>query len=174
MAEPLPPATLAWLQQSAAVDGAAYSQVLLHLLERVEALEQRPTCKQSLQVPPTPEAVPVAEPVGGAPPAPEPGEVGELVEALTLISDGMSDIGHESDSWFVARAATLLKQQQHLLGLACQELDNFMEQQLSAPAPAVVPVAVAERLPGEGDCDTEGRCWLLTTEDGYAQWRVNA
>lgn len=31
--------TLAWLRQSAAVDGAAYSQVLLHLLERVEVLE---------------------------------------------------------------------------------------------------------------------------------------
>jgi hypothetical protein len=46
MPEPLPPTTLTWLRQSAAVDGAAYSQVLLHLLERVEALEQRPTCKQ--------------------------------------------------------------------------------------------------------------------------------
>jgi|GEM_PF-1873890 len=33
--------TLAWLHHSAAVDGAAYSQVLLHLLERVEALEQK-------------------------------------------------------------------------------------------------------------------------------------
>ena len=33
------PQTLAWLRQSAAVDGAAYSQVLLHLLERLEALE---------------------------------------------------------------------------------------------------------------------------------------
>ena len=53
-----PPETLAWLRQSAAVDGAAYSQVLLHLLERVEALEQRPTCKQSLQVPPHPRGRP--------------------------------------------------------------------------------------------------------------------
>jgi len=35
------PETLAWLRQSAAVDGAAYSQVLLHLLERVEALEAK-------------------------------------------------------------------------------------------------------------------------------------
>ena len=31
-------------------------------------------------------------------------------------------------------AATLLQQQQHLLGLACQELDNFMEQQQTAHA----------------------------------------
>jgi hypothetical protein len=41
MADSLPPTTLAWLRQSAAVDGAAYSQVLLHLLERVEALEKK-------------------------------------------------------------------------------------------------------------------------------------
>jgi hypothetical protein len=54
------PETLAWLRQSAAVNGAAYSQVLLNLLDRVEALEQRPTCKEFLQVPPTPEPAPVA------------------------------------------------------------------------------------------------------------------
>ena len=53
------PQTLAWLRQTAKFDGAAYSQVLLHLLERVEALEQQPTCKQALQVPPTPEAAPL-------------------------------------------------------------------------------------------------------------------
>jgi len=37
----IPPETLAWLRQSAALDGAVVSQVLLNLLERVEALEQR-------------------------------------------------------------------------------------------------------------------------------------
>jgi len=36
------PEILDWLHRSAERDGAAYSQVLLHLLERVEALEQRP------------------------------------------------------------------------------------------------------------------------------------
>jgi len=41
MPKPLPPQTLAWLRQSAAVDGAVTAQVLLHLLERVEALEQK-------------------------------------------------------------------------------------------------------------------------------------
>ena len=83
-----PPETLAWLRQSAAVDGATYSQVLLHLLERIEklevcdredancwasvrqsmhrlrerieALEQQSTCRQPLRVPPTPEVAPVA------------------------------------------------------------------------------------------------------------------
>jgi hypothetical protein len=34
-------------------------------------------------------------------------------------------------------------------------------EQLSAPAPVVpVPVLVGERLPGEGDCDAEGTCWV--------------
>jgi len=89
------PQTLAWLRQSAKFDGATTAQVLLHLLERVEvldqkyetqrlatlewgkdvdklmrwiddhlkrimALEQRPTCAESAQVDPTPEAAPVA------------------------------------------------------------------------------------------------------------------
>ena len=42
----IPVETLAWLRHSAALDGAVVSQTLLNLLERVEALEQRPTCKQ--------------------------------------------------------------------------------------------------------------------------------
>ena len=45
------------------------------------------------------------------PPAPEPGEVGELVIRLRLISDGMNALNHEADSWVVTRAATLLQQQ---------------------------------------------------------------
>ena len=32
--------------------------------------------------------------------------------------------------------------------------------------PAITPIPVSERLPGEGDCDAEGRCWLWVTE-GY-------
>lgn len=63
------------------------------------------------------------------------GEVAELVEGLRLISDGMSAIGHESDSWFVARAADLLSR------LAPQ------------------PVPVSERSPEVTDCDALGRCW---------------
>jgi hypothetical protein len=55
-----PPETLAWLRQTAAVDGAAYSQVLLHLLERVEALEQRPIPGFVDLAAPAPEAAPVA------------------------------------------------------------------------------------------------------------------
>ena len=39
MADSPTPETLAWLRQCAALDGAVYPQVLLHLLDRVEALE---------------------------------------------------------------------------------------------------------------------------------------
>ena len=81
-------------------------------------------------------------------PAPQPpadGEVAELVEELRLISDGMSAIGHDSDSWFVARAAKLLQRQ------------------------TLVPVPVSERLPGLEDCDAEGRCWFIRFPFDYSR-----
>ena len=40
--------------------------------------------------------------------------------------------------------------------------------------PTLQPVAVSERLPGPEDCDEQGRCWLLTVEDEYPQWRLHA
>jgi len=70
----------------------------------------------------------------------------------------------------LAAAATLLQQQQHLLGLAGKELDAFIEQQ-AAHAPVAVPVAVSKRLPGEWDCDAEGSCWLLHVDKlGLLEW----
>jgi hypothetical protein len=77
------------------------------------------------------------------PPAPEPGEVAELVAWLrnrdrwTQLTDAQVD-----------RAATLLAQQ-------------------AAPAPAVVPLRLCERLPDPrpesegGDCDEEGKFWVI-------------
>ena len=85
------------------------------------------------------------------PPAPEPGEVGELVEFLQL--HGTAQEAADTH-WArpMLRAATLL-------------------QQLSAPAPAVVPVAVADRLPGEGDCDPSNQCWWFTpSEEKWIFW----
>jgi len=38
----------------------------------------------------------------------------------------------------------------------------------------IEPVPVGERLPEPGDCDAEGRCWLLTVEDDYPQWRLHS
>ena len=60
MSNPLTPQTLAWLRQSAALDHSAYSQALLHLLERVESLEQRPIPGTVKLATPTPDAAPVA------------------------------------------------------------------------------------------------------------------
>lgn len=60
MTEPLSPQALAWLRQSVLVDGSTYSRVLLHLLERVEALEARPIPGSVELAAPTPEAAPVA------------------------------------------------------------------------------------------------------------------
>ena len=56
------------------------------------------------------------------PAVPEVGELGELVDTLGWIAAQLGDIGWSDDSASVARSATLL-------------------QQLSTPAPAVVPVA---------------------------------
>jgi hypothetical protein len=55
-----PPETLAWLRQCAKVEGVVAAQVMLHLLDRVEALEQRPTPGTVELAAPTPEAAPVA------------------------------------------------------------------------------------------------------------------
>ena len=54
------PQTKNWLRQSAALDGAVVSQTLLNLLERVEALEQRPIPGTVELAAPAPEAATVA------------------------------------------------------------------------------------------------------------------
>jgi hypothetical protein len=38
--------------------------------------------------------------------------------------------------------------------------------------PTIEPVPVSERLPGPGDCDSEGRCWWLDrpSKNGPAAW----
>jgi hypothetical protein len=152
-------------------------------------------------------------------PAPEPGEVGEVVAALKVIEKMQQEwvlIGNDDDGTAspslsmpislrrftvlrdaLTRAATLLSQQaapapavvppsgysyrypdgirfndgKDVNGCRPSEVIPYWFSQPPAPAPVVVPVAVAERLPGEGDCDTEGRCWLLHVDKlGLLEW----
>jgi hypothetical protein len=90
------------------------------------------------------------------PPVPEPVEVGELVQRLGWIAAQLGDIGWGDDSASVASAATLLSQ-------------------LSAPAPAVVPVAVSERLPNlssqGSDFNDAGLLWWFKPRLG---WRIGS
>jgi len=60
--------------------------------------------------------------------------------------------------------------------LGIDEIIWFAQQQALArwSRPTIAPAPVAERLPGPGDCDAEGRCWLLTAEDEYPQWRLHS
>ena len=51
------PETLAWLRQTAKFEGGVTAQAILHLLERLETLEQWLTRGDFVQVSPTPEAV---------------------------------------------------------------------------------------------------------------------
>jgi hypothetical protein len=54
-----------------------------------------------------------------------------------------------------------------------RQVDALMEARAAqppAPAPVAVPVAVSERLPGEGDCDAEGMCWLFSKVE--IEWRL--
>lgn len=88
-------------------------------------------------------AAPTEGDVGEQPGSPE-GEVAELVEFLRIYGDHvLDDYGDVGEHDQLTRAADLLEQ-------------------LAAVAPAVVPVAVSERLPGTEDCDAEGRCWQWT------------
>ena len=86
------------------------------------------------------------------------GEVAELVEELNQIAGSLNDDGffHSCDQLW--RAATLLEQ-------------------LSAAAPAVVPIPVSERLPGPDDCapwpdepNATPWCWAGKDIDGGWEW----
>jgi hypothetical protein len=95
-----------------------------------------------------------------APPAPEVGE-GEVAELVEWMRGQVTIAPAAQTQWAkrFLRAATLLSQQ-------------------AAPTP--VPVAVSERLPGEGDCDADGFCWNgygysyddKNEIDSYAMWML--
>ena len=102
-----------------------------------------------------------------APPAPEPGEVGELLAANGVFkgSHGIEGLLNADAFWEQQPYGTRLYYgdgiADYLHRGVLRSAATLLQQQ-AAPAPVVAPVAVAERLPGEGDCDAEGRCWWFT------------
>ena len=93
------PEDLAWLRQHAAVGGNTYAQVLLHLLERVEALEARPIPGRVELAAPTRPLQPLSAAAalraicdlgrqhGAAQPAPPTAPAGRLVERVAAAMD---------------------------------------------------------------------------------------
>jgi hypothetical protein len=160
-ATPPPPPALAgegrW-SEGVCGDGAAilFDGVMIPIEEVVQALNRAPA----------------------APPVPEVGEVGELVAYLQEHGTRLIQSGYANASIVtrdlgirVFRAATLLQQQQHLLGLACAELDRMGAFSSAPPAPAVVPVAARR---GWDDGFMAGVCVALATVKAHgdnAVWR---
>ena len=89
-----------------------------------------------------------------APPAPEVGDVGEVVADLQCAAASYFNRGFSTDARRCRRAAALLQQQQHSLKLALLAQLNLLMEQPPAPAPAVVPVAI----PGEQWDEDDGPC----------------
>jgi len=124
-----------------------------------------------------------------APPAPEVGEVGLLVDRLNQVAGDFDFLCNKIVNG-ECRTLACLRRGGYDDGLCrargikppdplvatCPALEKAgamrraatLLQQLSAPAPAVVSVAVSERLPDRrpesegGDCDAEGRCWWFS------------
>jgi hypothetical protein len=94
-------------------------------------------------------------------PAPEPGEVGELVEFLTPTREQAGAIS--LDAFLkLRRAATLLQQQEAELAA--------LVQQLAEPAKALVVPVNEQPWNRPGWCDAEGRCWFCNS---YSMGRWN-
>ena len=141
-------------------DGSTYSRVLLHLLhllERVEALEARPAPSSLVlaadhvfevtKMFPTPEAAPAAVAIDWASVS--------APSSLVLAADHVFEVTKMFPTPEAAPAAVAI------------DWASVSAPTPPAPAPAVVPVAVSERLPDPrpesygGHCDAEGRCWVF-------------
>ena len=97
----------------------------------------------------TPNLAEIRRSLGGAP-QPAVGEVAELAAWLR-------ERGQERETLHLPGAA-LSKQLRTAPFLLTRAADLL--ERLSPPQ----PVPVSERLPGAGDCDAEGRCWLSNNE----------
>ena len=95
-------------------------------------------------------------------PTPQPPVDGEVAELVEWLRAGAPLSFNESWRPRLTRAADLLLQDQHLLGLCAKELNCLMEQRQRPQ-----PVAVSER-PWERDgwCDEQGRCWWTANKPG--------
>ena len=78
---------------------------------------------------------------------PVPGDVERLVRVFRQASDEDPEWGRIDPQW-LTNAAALLQQQAARI--------TELEAAVALPA----PVPVAERLPGDGDLDQEGTCWV--------------
>jgi hypothetical protein len=107
-----------------------------------------------------------------APAAPEVGEVWDPIAhqayiAFVQICKGNSDDAgtYDKDELLVCCALKRLDK------LESDRAATLLQQ--SAPAPAVVPVAVAERpWEREGWCDEQGRCWFLSSR--FFTWSLGS
>jgi hypothetical protein len=84
------------------------------------------------------------EPTQPAPPAPEAGEVG-AVDALRELSEAFHDQFFGADDGLSPRLISAANEAQRLL--VTQGRPAAQRHRQATPAPAVVPVAVSERLP---------------------------
>jgi hypothetical protein len=188
---------VAWMRGQVAIAPAAQTQWAKRFLRIATLLQQ-------LSAPaPAPKPIPVSERLPGV------GEVGELAAWLENHAAHLRKM-QEIGAWpetelqeMLDRAATLLQQQESrvaflryvlidcgqavggLVNQSCSDsflLDVATEVRLAIakPAPAVVPVAVSERLPGPEDCDEDGFCWMgygyrlpgENEKDQYAIWML--
>jgi hypothetical protein len=108
----------------------------------------------------------------GRPAAPPPPEVGEAVgncarvELVVALHSLASQFENETAAFTGDDLKAVQGHVNHARKIAAKHNQNGPR-----CAPAAVPVEVAERLPGEGDCDAEGRCWLLHVDKlGLLEW----
>jgi hypothetical protein len=101
-----------------------------------------------------------------APPAPEPGEVDELIHCLRIREQSLGSEGTNlvqlGDAAYFGRAATRLEQQESELAV--------LVQQLAEPAKALVVPVNKQPWNRPGWCDAEGRCWFCNS---YSMGRWN-
>jgi len=95
----------------------------------------------------------LAENPPGQPPAPD-----HIPAATKMVGDGDGE-REELAQWMDANAKTVQKASGQPANGASQRFRRAAAL-LRQPAPAPVPVVVSERLPEQGDCDAEGRCWV--------------